>query len=178
MQLFAACYQAVALRPGSMVPGTRRLDQWSLTGVKMRDTDGTTSIAHASSGAWLCLERVLERRWQDEQEITFLGRARLFNFLFPGFPAICYFQAKIISSILGSFVRVVCLHASASVPFSGMHSPSPSPSRAPMPLPPGSTPVFSHMELIMQSAAAVMFPLPHREALQVKDCVIPCLHPT
>lgn len=161
-----------------MVPGTRRLDQWSLTGVKMRDTDGTTSIAHASSGAWLCLERVLERRWQDEQEMTFLGRARLFNFLFPGFPAICYFQAKIISSILGSFVRVVCLHASASVPFSGMHSPSPSPSRAPMPLPPGSTPVFSHMELIMQSAAAVMFPLPHREALQVKDCVIPCLHPT
>lgn len=42
-----------------------------------------------------------------------LCRARLFNFTFPGFPAIHYFQAKIVSSILGGLAPIFYLHDSA-----------------------------------------------------------------
>lgn len=50
-------------------------------------------------------------------------RARLFNFTFPGFPAIHYFQAKIVSSILGGLAPISYLHASSgtsSPPCSGL----------------------------------------------------------
>lgn len=50
-------------------------------------------------------------------------RARLFNFTFPGFPAIRYFQAKIVSSILGGLAPISYLHASSgtsSPPRSGL----------------------------------------------------------
>lgn len=84
----------------------------------------TDSVTHPGSGAWLCLESVLERRWQDEQENEFcIGPG---YFIVSAFPAICYFQAKIDSSILGGLAHFFFFyfHASAWViPSSGVSSP-------------------------------------------------------
>lgn len=83
------------------------------------------SISCPSSGAWLCLESVLERRGQDEQENKLLCRARLLNFIFLAFPTICYFQAKTGSSILEGLARVVlfpCLGLGDSLLWSALPS--------------------------------------------------------
>lgn len=99
-----------------IVPGPVVVDSSEV--VKVRATgQGTTSIAHASSGAWLCLKSGLERRWPDEHvfglgQIISLPVSRLSSHLF--------LSGKIGSSILGCFVFIVYLHASASDPFSGM----------------------------------------------------------
>lgn len=86
-----------------------------------------------------------------------LGRARLLNFLFPAFPAICYFQAKLAPPFL---VVLLALPTSRPLlgrfPLLGLHPlPAPStpphiyPFKAPTPPPPGSTPLFSRGKVVL-----------------------------